>query len=302
MNNQNRHPEYQYLDLLKKIWNEGSERIDRTKVGTRALCGESMKFDLSNGKIPLFTTKKVLWEAALHELLWFLSGSTNIKPLLEKNVHIWTDWPLQKYKNETKDENITRKEFEEKILNDQEFEKKWAQLGPVYGYQWRKWPTRNGGEIDQIQEVINLLKNDPYSRRILFHAWNVEDIKDMALAPCHLLYQFCVDSGKLNLVMYQRSVDTVLGLPFNIVSCAFLLRMIAQQTNLQPGILTWFGGDTHVYLNHEHVVEEQTKRKPKEFPTLNIKRKPENIDDYKFEDFEVIGYEPDKFIPAKVAV
>lgn len=299
------HEEQQYLDLLSNLMENGNSRIDRTGVGTKSIFGTSLRFDLSDGSVPIMTTKKVLWEAALIELLWFLSGETNIKPLIEKGVHIWTDWPLAKYRKAS-GLDIDRKAFESRILQDQDFANKWGDLGPVYGYQWRKWPKRDGGSIDQIANCIELLKTDPFSRRILFHAWNVEDVPDMAIPPCHNIYQFGVSKtqGKLrlNLSMTQRSCDIFLGAPFNYFSASALLRMVALMVDMEPGDLHWSGVDTHIYLNHIDAATTQMGRTPRPFPKLMIKRKPDSIDDFRFEDFEVVGYSPDPFIKAPVAI
>lgn len=296
-----RHPEFQYLDLLKDVWETGSERIDRTGVGTRAKAGTMMRFDLSDGTVPILTTKKVRWRDALIEMLWFLSGDTNIRSLVSQGVRIWTDWPLDRYRKAT-GENISKEEFEARILEDEDFAKAHGSIGYCYGAQWRAWHTPEGGTIDQVAETIRLLREDPYSRRNLFHAWNVADLPSMALAPCHMVYQWFVADGRLHLVLYQRSADTVLGVPFNLAGASFLLRMLAQQADLEPGTFTWFGGDTHVYLNHAHVVEEQTRREPRPFPKLALRRRPATIDDYSVDDFELIGYDPHPFIKAPVAV
>lgn len=293
--------EYQYLMLLKRIRDLGDARMDRTGVGTRALFGEMMKFDLSDGTVPVFTTKTVYWKTALKELLWMLSGGGNIRELVRQNVSIWTDWPFKRYQEETGD-TISQKDFEQRVAEDDEFAQKWGDLGPVYGRQWRTWQGPDGQTYDQISDCLEQLKNNPASRRIIFHGWNVPDLPYMALPPCHLLYQFGVSNGKLNLIMFQRSVDTVLGLPFNIASCAFLLRMMAAQADLEPGVLTWFGGDTHLYDNHHHVLDIQLERIPNPAPKLNLLRKPENLFDYKPEDFELVGYEPQGAIKAEVAV
>jgi len=295
------HPEFQYLQLLKTVWEEGDERTDRTGVGTRALFGRTMRFDLSDGTVPILTTKKVLWRHALIEMLWFLSGETNIRPLLAQGVRIWSDWPLAHYRMET-GEDLSKEAFEERILEDADFASRWGNTGKIYGYQWRNWETTDGQRIDQVAETVRLLREEPYSRRNLFHAWNVADIPQMSLPPCHMVYQWGVSKGRLNLVMFQRSVDVVLGLPFNLAGASFLLHMLAQQAGLQPGEFVWMGGDTHVYLNHAHVVAEQLQRAPRPFPKLILKRHPPSIDDYEVDDFTVEGYDPHSFIKAPVAV
>lgn len=318
------HPEQQYLDLIGRIVAKGSHRIDRTKVGTRALFGVQCRFDLSDGTLPILTTKKVLWQAALKELLWFLKGETNIRPLVKEGVTIWTDWPLAKYRKETGHE-IGRKEFEARIAEDEDFAAKWGDLGPVYGKQWRRWRDYEGGEIDQVSNALSLIGHDPYSRRIIIEGWNVAELSKMALTPCHKSYQFFVTpseerygadgefggdnkpelSGRrrLHLLLVQRSADAILGCPFNWATSAFLLHMMAHQADMDVGELVWQSADTHVYDNHHDAVATQTAREPKgPFPKIAFKRKPEDLFSYKFEDFEVIGYDHHPFIKAEVAV
>jgi thymidylate synthase len=319
------HPEQQYLDLIRRIVEKGSHRIDRTKVGTRALFGVQCRFDLSDGTLPILTTKKVLWQAALKELLWFLKGETNIRPLLQEGVTIWTDWPLAKYRKATGSE-ITQKEFEARIVEDEAFAAEWGDLGPVYGKQWRRWRDYEGGEIDQVAGALNLIGHDPYSRRIIIEGWNVAELSKMALTPCHKSYQFFVtpshemygeegehgllnsehlfgDRKRLHLLMSQRSTDSVLGLPFNWTTSAFLLHMMAHQADMDVGELVWQSADTHVYDNHHDAVATQLSRQPKaRFPRIAFKRKPDDIFSYRFEDFEVIGYDHHPFIKAEVAV
>lgn len=294
-------PEWQYLNLIERLLDEGSRRMDRTGVGTRALFGTSMRFSLADGTIPLLTTKKVLWKSALVELLWFLSGETSIRPLIEQGVHIWTDWPMAKHRKET-GETLGRDEFESRILEDPAFEASWGHTVGAYGQMWRAWPTKDGGSIDQISESMRLLREDPYSRRNLFHAWNVEYVPTATLPACHMVYQLGVSDGRLNMVMFQRSCDSFLGLGFNLVSCAFLLRMMADQAGLLPGEFQWFGGDTHLYENHVEAARTQLSRQPTGFPRLVLKRRPASLFDYRVEDFEVVGYEPHGFIKAPVAV
>jgi thymidylate synthase len=297
-----RHPEYQYLDLLEKVLEKGDERMDRTGVGTRALFGELVRFDLSGGQIPLLTTKRVYWKTAFKEMLWFLTGGTNIRQLLENNVRIWTDWPLRRYQIET-GEQISQGAFEDKIVEDRDFAEKWGELGPVYGKQWRRWLDADGREHDQVATLIETLRNNPASRRMLFHAWNVGELDQMALPPCHFVYQFHVTSkGALNCILYQRSVDLFLGAAFNWASAALLVHMIAQQAGLTPGELVWFGGDVHIYLNHVDQVREQIAREPRPFPTLKLTGHPASIDDYSIENIEVSGYDPHPPIHGDVAV
>lgn len=295
-----RHPEHQYLDLLVRAWTQGSPRIDRTGVGTRALFGETLRFDLTNGTVPLLTTKRVAWKAAVRELLWFLSGDTNIAPLVAQSVHIWTDWPLARYRRET-GETITRDAFEARVVDDPAFAIQWGDLGPVYGRQWRRWRDEDGGTIDQIAGLMEAIRNNPTSRRLLFTGWNVAELDRMALPPCHMTYQYFVDNGRLSGTLYQRSCDIGLGLPFNLFEAAVLIHMLAAQTSLQPGTLTWMGGDTHVYENHSALVETQRAREPRPFPLLSIAPRA-SIDDYRFEDFTLTGYDPHPAIAAPIAV
>ena len=305
------HYEQQYLDLMKHIWAHGDERIDRTGVGTRAIFGATMRFDLADGAMPLLTTKRVFWKTAAREMLWFLTGDTNIRELVKQKVHIWTDWPLDKYRKET-GEDIDRDAFEQRIIDDDEFATKWGDLGPVYGKQWVDWPVyEQAGEglyrkaekgINQIELLIDGIKNNPGSRRHIFTGWNVAELDQMALPPCHKTYQFYVSGGKLSGLLQQRSADLALGVPFNIFSAALLIRMVAQQCDLEPGELVWNGGDVHLYLNHADLVEEQIGREPSGAPTMTINRKPESIFDYAIEDFEVLDYAPQKHISAPVAV
>ena len=297
-----RHPEYQYLDLIESVMQRGDERVDRTGVGTRSLFGSMVRFDLSDGTVPILTTKRVYWKTAVKEMLWFLTGGTNIQPLLRENVRIWSDWPLAAYRKAS-GENITQEQFEQRVLDDDDFAARWGELGPVYGKQWRRWLGTDGKEYDQIGDLINTLRDNPASRRMLFHGWNVADVGDMALPPCHMVYQYHVTSdGKLNCLLLQRSVDLFLGAPFNFVGAVALQLMLAQQAGLTPGELVWVGGDTHLYLNHFDQARELIARKPRPFPTMTLTRQAQSIDDYRIEDFEVMGYEPHDAIKAEVAV
>ncbi|HYC04918.1 MAG TPA: thymidylate synthase [Azospirillaceae bacterium] len=295
-----RHPEHQYLDLLRRLIDRGARRTDRTGVGTLALFGETMRFDLSQG-FPLLTTKKIFHRQAVHELLWFLSGETSIRPLLANKVRIWTDWPLARYRRETGEE-IGQDAFEARVLEDEDFAAKWGDLGPVYGKQWRRWETKDGRTVDQIAELVRGIRENPTSRRLLFTGWNVGELERMALPPCHMTYQYFVADGKLSGLLFQRSADTLLGLPWNLCEAALLIHMLAQQCDLEPGELIWQGGDTHLYLNHVAQAEEQLRREPRPFPKLTIHRKPPSIFDYRFEDFEITGYDPHPHIKADVAV
>ncbi|MFT8555065.1 MAG: thymidylate synthase [Zymomonas mobilis] len=294
--------EHQYLRLVSDILEKGDQRHDRTGVGTLSLFGAMMRFDLSKGRIPILTTKKVSYRLAIREMLWFLSGDTNIRPLVEQGVSIWSDWPLARYQAET-GALLSKKEFEAKILADTEFAKKWGDLGPVYGRQWRRWKGSDGQVYDQIATLIETLKSNPSSRRMLFHGWNVAELKDMALPPCHMVYQYHVTSdGRLNSLLYQRSADVFLGLPFNLVGAAALQAMLADQAGLALGDLVWTGGDVHIYRNHIDQMKEQLAREPRAFPRLELTRHPNSITDYKIEDFAITGYDPHPPIKGAVAV
>ncbi len=304
------HPERQYLDLMRHIWAAGDERTDRTGVGTRSVMGAILRFDLANDAMPLVTTKRVYWKTATRELLWFLTGSTNIRPLVLQGVKIWNDWPHARYVRKTGDQ-LALEDFVARIAEDADFAHRWGDLGPVYGKQWVDWPTyapldnglfERGEGVNQVAEVVRSLRENPGSRRHIIEGWNVAELDRMALPPCHKTYQFHVADGKLNGVLYQRSCDVALGLPFNLWSAALLLRMLAQQTDLEPGEVVWMGGDTHLYLNHAHLIEEQLAREPQGRPRLEILRRPATIFDYRIEDFAVHGYTPHPPIQAPVAV
>jgi thymidylate synthase len=303
-------PEQQYLDLVSLAIEQGYRRPaqdDRTGVATRVLHGATMRFDLSKGQVPLLTTKRVPYRAVVRELLWFLSGVTNIRPLLQHNVHIWSDWPHAKFVQHT-GEDITMTEFEQRVLRDHAFAERWGDLGPVYGKQWRRWQAPDGREIDQLSDLVRRLRQTPDSRRLLFHGWNVADIDQMALPPCHLLYQCFVapsnDGGKrrLSLTLYQRSCDLGLGVPFNVASAATLVHMLAQQVDMLPGELFWVGHDVHVYENHVEPLRGQLLRTPGDFPTLGLVRRPADLFSYEDADFQLDGYNPQAAIPMAVAV
>jgi len=262
----------QYLDLMQRILDEGAEKSDRTGTGTLSVFGHQMRFDLSKG-FPLLTTKKLHLRSIIHELLWFLNGDTNIKYLKDNGVRIWDEWA---------DEN--------------------GDLGPVYGFQWRSWPGKNGQAVDQISKVVNSIRNNPDSRRHMVVAYNPAYVDEMALPPCHALFQFYVANGKLSCQLYQRSADTFLGVPFNIASYALLTHMMAQQCDLETGDFVWSGGDVHLYSNHLDQVKEQLSREPYDLPKLRIRRKPGSIFDYQFEDFEILDYQCHPHIKATVAV
>ena len=308
------HPEQQYLELMRHIWEHGSERIDRTGIGTRSIAGAMLRFDLADGAMPLLTTKRVYWKTATREMLWFLTGETNIRPLVLQGVKIWNEWPHANYVRETGDE-ISLEDFVQHIADDADFAERWGDLGPVYGKQWVDWPTyryrkdglyEKGEGINQVAELVQSLKSNPGSRRHIIEGWNVAELDRMALPPCHKTYQFHVtgegNEAKLNCMLYQRSCDVALGLPFNLWSAALLQRMIAQQVGMQPGELVWMGGDVHLYLNHEHLITEQLSREPQGHPRLEIMRHPPSIFDYRIEDFEVQDYTPHGPIKAPVAV
>jgi thymidylate synthase len=297
-----RHPEYQYLDLLSEVLERGDPRLDRTGVGTRSIFGAMVRFDLSGGTAPILTTKRVYWKTAVKEMLWFLTGGTNIQPLLRENVRIWTDWPLATYRRET-GEDISQEEFERRVVEDDAFAARWGDLGPVYGKQWRRWLGRDGREHDQIADLVSTLRSNPTSRRMLFHGWNVPEIGAMALPPCHMVYQYHVTSdGRLNCLLFQRSVDLLLGAPFNYVGATALQLMLAQQADLRPGELIWVAGDAHLYNNHLEQAREQLTREPRPFPSMRLVRRAVSIDDYRIEDFEVVGYSPLAAIKADIAI
>lgn len=306
------HPESAYLKLMERIWRYGSERMDRTGVGTRSIVGASLRFDLNADEMPLLTTKRVYWKTATREMLWFLTGETNIRPLVLQGVKIWNEWPHARYVRET-GHQIDLSTFVERIAADEDFALKWGDLGPVYGKQWVNWPVYEPVDnsdlfrlrpqgVNQVAEVVESLRRNPGSRRHIIEGWNVAQLDQMALPPCHKTYQFHVADGMLNCVLYQRSCDVALGLPFNLWSAALLTRMLAQQTDLEAGELVWMGGDVHLYLNHAHLIEEQLSRVPQGRPRMRLLRRPTSIFDYRIEDFEVYNYQPLEPIKAPVAV
>ncbi len=299
--------EYQYLNLLRDILENGVYKDDRTGTGTYSVFGRQMRYDLSEG-FPLLTTKKVYLRSIIHELLWFLKGESNIKYLVDNDVHIWDDWPYRFYKT-TQDKHekkpLSQQEFITKIKEDADFAKKWGELGPVYGVQWRHWKSASGIEIDQIAELIHQIRTNPDSRRLLVSAWNVSDIEEMSksgLPPCHTLFQFYVVNGHLSCQLYQRSADTFLGVPFNIASYALLTLMVAQVTKLKPGEFVHTFGDAHIYKNHIDQVKEQLSRAPKSFPTMKINPNVNDIFSFTFDDFTLEGYDPHPAIKAPIAV
>jgi len=262
----------QFHELMHHVLEHGAKKSDRTGTGTLSVFGYQMRFDLSEG-FPLVTTKKLHLKSIIYELLWFLSGNTNNQWLKDRGVSIWDEWAAPN-----------------------------GDLGPVYGHQWRSWPAPNGEHIDQIKDLIEAINGNPDSRRLIVSAWNVADIPKMALAPCHAFFQFYVADGKLSCQLYQRSADIFLGVPFNIASYALLTHMVAEQCNLQPGEFIWTGGDCHLYSNHLEQVKLQLSRTPFPLPNLKIHRKPESIFDYRFEDFEILGYQSHPHIKAEVAI
>ncbi len=263
---------HQYEDFMRHVFEHGQAKTDRTGTGTRSVFGYQMRFNLAEG-FPLVTTKKLHTKSIFIELLWFLRGDSNVRWLQERGVSIWNEWADEQ-----------------------------GNLGPVYGVQWRSWPTPSGGHIDQITQVVEQIRNNPDSRRLIVSAWNVSDIPNMALPPCHAFFQFYVADGKLSCQLYQRSADIFLGVPFNIASYALLTHMVAQQCDLDAGDFIWTGGDCHLYSNHFDQVQLQLSREPRPYPRLNIRRKPASLFDYDYEDFEILDYNPHPHIKAPVAV
>ena len=285
----------EYLNFLKHILEKGHQKNDRTNTGIISTFGYQMRFDLTKG-FPLLTTKKVHFKSIAHELLWFISGDTNIKYLVENNVRIWNEWPYENYKKSKEYEGETQEQFIEKIKNDNIFAKKYGDLGPVYGRQWRDFYG-----FDQLKIIIDQIKTNPDSRRLIVSAWNPPQIKDMALPPCHMMYQFYVSDNKLSLQMYQRSADAFLGVPFNIASYALLLTLVAKVCDLEPYELVHTVGDAHIYLNHLDQVNLQLSREPKTLPKLIVADK-KNIEDFTYEDLKIVNYNPHPTIKGKVAV
>lgn len=286
----------QYLDLCRHVLTHGTEKTDRTNTGTKSVFGYQMRFDLSEG-FPLLTTKKVFLKAIIHELLWFISGDTNIKYLVDHDVRIWNEWPYEKFKKSSDYQQETMEEYVQKIKNDANFAKKHGELGPVYGAQWRNF---NG--VDQLMEVIRQIKQTPDSRRIILSAWNPKDLPEMALPPCHTFMQFYVVNGELSLQLYQRSGDIFLGIPFNIASYSLFLMMVAQVTGLKPKTFVHTIGDAHIYSNHFDQVNLQLSRTPRELPKMKINPNVTDIRDFKFDDFELTDYNPYPPIKGVVAV
>lgn len=288
----------QYLDMCKFVLENGEERSDRTGTGTISIFGYQTRYNLEEG-FPLLTTKKVFFKGILYELLWFITGSTNIQPLVKNNVKIWNDWPYDKFKKSKEFNGETMEEFIEKIKNDDEFASVWGELGPVYGKQWRDFFW-----VDQLKNLIDQIKNNPFSRRHLLVAFNPAQVEDMALPPCHAFFQFYVsaDNKKLSLQLYQRSADVFLGVPFNIASYAALLMMVAQVCDLQPYEFVHTLGDVHIYKDHIEQIKLQLTREPRRLPTLKINPNIKNIEDFCYEDFEICDYNPHPAIKGKVSV
>lgn len=314
--------EQAYLHLCKDVLENGTEKMDRTKTGTISLFGKQIRFDLRDG-FPLLTTKRVSFHLIATELLWFLKGDTNIRYLLQHNNNIWNEWAFKKWvesneydgpdmrdfglrsQKDTEFKKVYDEQmeiFKKKVLEDDDFAKKYGDLGFVYGKQWRHWKTSTNDTIDQISDVIQMIKTNPNSRRLIVSAWNPEDIPNMALPPCHTLFQFYVAEGRLSCQLYQRSADLFLGVPFNIASYALLTHLIAKECNLEVGEFVHTFGDVHIYANHIDQIKLQLSRDVKKPPTLLIKTEKESIFDYEIEDFEIIGYDPHPAIKAPVAV
>jgi thymidylate synthase len=312
MEKEGRHPEEQYLDLLRDIMQNGFEKTDfATGTKLKSVFGRQIRFDLSKG-FPLLTTKKVFIRGIIEELLWFLKGSTNIKELVDKDVHIWDDWPYREYKKAIELGNvpkITQEQFIKEIKENQEFAKKWGELGPVYGRQWRKWTASDGRLIDQLAWAIWKTKNYPDRKHVCVSAWNPEYIYEMskegttmAIPPCHVMYNINVTNGKLSLQLYQRSCDSFLGVPFNIASYSLLTMILAQVCGYEPGDFIHTYGDIHIYGNHYEQVKEQISRTPKPFPKMIINPKKKEIDQFVYEDFKLEGYDPHPAIKAEITV
>ena len=308
---------HQYLQLLQHILDNGTEKKDRTGVGTKSIFGYQMRFDLNKG-FPLVTTKKVFMKSIIHELLWFLKGETNICYLVKNDIKIWNEWCYQIYleKNNLVNEYPRYSEkwkvkldwFVEQIRNDVDFAKEYGELGPIYGKQWTRWASSDGKEINQIQNVVDLIQNDPTSRRIIVSGWNVGELQELiknhhhAPPPCHTLFHFMVINGKLSCQLYQRSADVFLGVPFNIASYSLLTMMMAQATGLKPGEFVHTFGDVHIYLNHIEQVKEQLAREPRQLPTMKLNPAIKDIFQFKFEDFVLENYNPHPPIKAPIAV
>ena len=291
----------QYLDLLQHIIDTGVKKDDRTGTGTQSVFGYQMRFNLQEG-FPLLTTKKIFTKAVIHELLWFLKGDNNIQYLCQNGVRIWDDWPYEKYKKSAEFTGEDIKAFAQRIAENDSFAQKWGNLGPVYGYQWRSWPAADGKTVDQISNLIAQIKKNPDSRRLIVSAWNVPYIEDMALPPCHTMFQFYVSDGKLSCQLYQRSADVFLGVPFNIASYALLTMMVAQVCGLGLGDFVHTFGDVHLYSNHIEQAKIQLSRETRPLPQMELNPAVKSIFDFIYEDFKLLNYNPHPHIPAVVAV
>ena len=307
------HPEYQYLNLLKEVLSDGVWNVDRgTGVRSLSVFGRQTRYDLSKG-FPILTTKKVYWKGVIHELFWFMSGDSNIKYLVDNNVHIWDDYPYKIYKQKHEARNskseITKEEFIEKIRTDASFAKKWGELPRIYGEMWRRWPTKHGKSIDQLSWVVSELREDPYARNAIVNSWNPEYLYTMArnedasrFPICHNMFQVSIKDGKLYLQLYQRSADLFLGVPFNIASYALLTIILAQILKVKPGEFVHTFGDAHIYENHIPQVKEQLKRKPKDLPAIKIDKSVKEIDDFTVDKVELIGYDPHPGLKGELTV
>ncbi len=307
------HPEYQYLNLLKDIQDNGTWKVSHsTGVKLKSVFGRQIRFDLSQG-FPLLTTKKVFSRGIIHELIWFLSGSSNIKYLVDNNVHIWDEWAYKKYQwavDAKKTESLSYEEFLKKIQEDKKFLKKWGELGPVYGVQWRKWPTGRKNTVDQLGWAIEKIKKYPQKKHYIISAWNAGCIYEMSgshaasmvIAPCHTMFHINITGDKLSLLLYQRSADMFLGVPFNIASYSLLTLLLAQVTGYKPGEFIHTFGDAHIYENHFDQVNEQLSRTPRSFPTMSITPSIKKIDDFAFEHFNLQGYDPYPPIKGEITV
>jgi thymidylate synthase len=290
----------QYHELMDRVLREGIDKSDRTGTGTRSVFGHQMRFDLAEG-FPMVTTKRLHLKSILHELIWFISGDTNIRYLCQNGVRIWDDWPFATYSKSADYDGIDMKEFATRIAVDVDFAAKWGDLGPVYGYQWRFWPGPNG-PVDQLRDVLEGIRRNPDGRRHIVSAWNPGYIDQMALPPCHAFFQFYVVDGKLSCQLYQRSADIFLGVPFNIASYALLIHMMAQDLGLGVGDFVHTLGDAHIYSNHMEQVQLQLSREPRALPTLKLNPSVKSLFDFRYEDVELVGYDSHPHIPAPVAV
>ena len=290
----------QYHELMDRVLREGIDKSDRTGTGTRSVFGHQMRFDLAEG-FPMVTTKKLHLKSILHELIWFISGDTNIRYLCQNGVRIWDDWPFATYSKSADYDGIDMKEFAARIAADTDFAAKWGDLGPVYGYQWRFWPGPNG-PVDQLRDVLEGIRRNPDGRRHIVSAWNPGYIDQMALPPCHAFFQFYVVDGKLSCQLYQRSADIFLGVPFNIASYALLIHMMAQDLGLEVGDFVHTLGDAHIYSNHMDQVRLQLSREPRALPTLKLNPSVKSLFDFRYEDVELVGYDSHPHISAPVAV